>query len=728
MIIIVIIIQVLEKDAGAFALDRRITPETKDEVILRSIERLLERDNPSLEMIKMQVEYDSTYLNEDNEAQKKLKARQKMLSSHRRVISEVKMEDAQDYEALTVLHRKIFKFLLEFAPNSKTSDKGVEREIAAALESVFPRVGLKAFIHLNEQEKSVQLLELAKIVLGIRLFQRDDGRGGAGLDNMEKDALRLADVLLTDTEKEIEYFSDACEKYQRAIVRAYLYRRKKKFMVKEADRKLKEAEEEGLPQYHRHGLRSSEMFLISQLEDVNDYVIERWSQELANRRQYMNFLLSLLEELKFIQQKIRGLHEKLTTELTTVRSLVSNKSSVPKEVVYPRFESVGDIWCKIYEEVVVMVACSNTFQVLNRYRLSFSPTLADELHGDEDELGADGKAIALSLHVSGMDGAASNMAEAKSKRADGSDGATGDEAKIESDAAGAKSVDTRASFVSSGAVILTTENTPDFQLLPLELQGFCPWTIAETRGLLLPGKPHFGIVRYENRYYVFDHAMALQSFMRSPDQYLQAIRDRALRNPEYIHLLRLNHWFPTANLQKLLEKRDAELNNLTGQPFTKDVGVGTPVHFTETHIVDLNYHWNEWELRRRALKIVNLKHCATHGSQTDASHFRRENDSQVYAPRENETQTKRDKGTNPPIVTTYVTGLRGQVVQETESVAVAKRSAPPSASQAKASSSNKQPSSSSSSSSVDDKDEKDQFARCKVVHPKVALVKLTLDL
>ena len=41
---------VVEKDAGAFALDRRITSEKKDEVILRSIERLLERDNPSLEM------------------------------------------------------------------------------------------------------------------------------------------------------------------------------------------------------------------------------------------------------------------------------------------------------------------------------------------------------------------------------------------------------------------------------------------------------------------------------------------------------------------------------------------------------------------------------------------------------------------------------------------------------------------------------------------------------
>lgn len=224
--------------------------------------------------------------------------------------------------------------------------------------------------------------------------------------------------------------------------------------------------------------------------------------------------------------------------------------------------------------------------------------------------------------------------------------------------------------------------------------------------------------------------MALQSFMRNPEQYLQAIRDRALRNPEYIHLLRLNHWFPTANLQKLLEKRDAELNNVTGQPFTKEVGVGTPVHFTETHIVDLNYHWNEWELRRRALKIVNLKHCATHGSQTDASHFRRENDSQVYLPRENETQTKRDKGTNPPIVTTYVTGLRGQVVHQDGALTVAKRSAPSSASQSKSSTTQNAGAKQSSAKSdiPEDKDDRDQFAHRKVVHPKVAVVKLTLDL
>jgi len=43
-----------------------------------------------------------------------------------------------------------------------------------------------------------------------------------------------------------------------------------------------------------------------------------------------------------------------------------------------------------------------------------------------------------------------------------------------------------------------------------------------------------------------------------------------------------------------------------GLPLTKDVGTGTPTHFVESYI-DINYHWNEWELRRRALQIVNLQ-------------------------------------------------------------------------------------------------------------------------
>jgi hypothetical protein len=89
----------------------------------------------------------------------------------------------------------------------------------------------------------------------------------------------------------------------------------------------------------------------------------------------------------------------------------------------------------------------------------------------------------------------------------------------------------------------------------------------------------------------------------------------------------------------------------------KDASTETPVHFVKKNI-DPNYDWNEWGLRRRALQIANLKKCATDGTQTDMSHFRRENESQVYLPRTQETQTKQDTGTNPKRVHTYIAGLR----------------------------------------------------------------------
>jgi hypothetical protein len=39
---------------------------------------------------------------------------------------------------------------------------------------------------------------------------------------------------------------------------------------------------------------------------------------------------------------------------------------------------------------------------------------------------------------------------------------------------------------------MSVDSTPDFMHLPLEYQGYCPWTIAQRSGLLLPGDPSLG--------------------------------------------------------------------------------------------------------------------------------------------------------------------------------------------------------------------------------------------
>ena len=100
-------------------------------------------------------------------------------------ISEMRLKAGNDVEALTSLYRKIFNYLVVRAGLEPGADRPAEREIAAALESVFPRIGLKAFTALPMDDKVAQLHELANIVLGIRLFNRHIGKGGAGMVDLQ---------------------------------------------------------------------------------------------------------------------------------------------------------------------------------------------------------------------------------------------------------------------------------------------------------------------------------------------------------------------------------------------------------------------------------------------------------------------------------------------------------------------------------------------------------------
>jgi hypothetical protein len=661
-----------------------VTPELTKKVIIKSVERLLERDSPSLETIKMQIEYDTAFQKSDTEAQKILRVRSKMIASHKMAIIEVEMDEANDFEALTTLYRKIFRFLLDFAPVDKqVSDRSIEREVAAALESVFPRIGLKAFVQLNLDEKEAQLFELARIILGIRLFNKDQGRGGVGLDDIDKESSKIATVCLHTIDQEVDYFTDACAKYQKAIVRALLERRKYDIdgsnevnrlnrledAYKADDKNDQDDDHEGRSvgeaKTTKADFDTTQPLLKAEL--ISTFLIDRWSEELTNRRQYLGFLRILQDEMQGIQEKTSSLCELLQQEIINLRSLVGNKASVSKEVVYPRFDSLGATWIDLFQQRTVLKARQATLQALSAYRLSFTPTLVEKFYTDvpkqqgvKDRTG--------DFQGTGASGAGTGhvTSEAQAKNDD-------QEWKLfQQLMAPNKSQPVDLSAYESGdslAMLLTPENTVDFMSLPLEMQGFCPWTMIHARGLLVPGKPNLGVVRYDNMYFVFDHDAGLRAFIMDPVTYLNAIKEKVMSSPEYIHLLRMQKWFPGTAINKLLDQQQGsdgagstggEIRpGFGGKPATKDASTDTPVHFVERHI-DNNYHWNEWELRRRALQVVNLRNCVTTSQQTDSSHFRRDNESQVYEARNHDTQTRREKGTNPPIVTTYMAGLRGR--------------------------------------------------------------------
>jgi hypothetical protein len=70
-------------------------------------------------------------------------------------------------------------------------------------------------------------------------------------------------------------------------------------------------------------------------------------------------------------------------------------------------------------------------------------------------------------------------------------------------------------------VRLTLESYPEISQLPLEYQGYCCVTLVNGSGLLLPGDPSLGIVRYHGRYMVFATEKAVAAFLVAPSKYTQ---------------------------------------------------------------------------------------------------------------------------------------------------------------------------------------------------------------
>lgn len=54
-VVSIFVSQIVESNDSVFALDKKVTVANTEEIILQAIEKLIERDNPSLETMKMQV-------------------------------------------------------------------------------------------------------------------------------------------------------------------------------------------------------------------------------------------------------------------------------------------------------------------------------------------------------------------------------------------------------------------------------------------------------------------------------------------------------------------------------------------------------------------------------------------------------------------------------------------------------------------------------------------------
>ena len=446
-----------------------------------------------------------------------------------------------------------------------------------------PRAGLRPFVSLTTPEKVAQLCELSNIVIGIRLFNRDIGKGGVGLESFLDIINHPARSLLQDLNDEVAEIMEQSDKYTMF------------FNV------LMDLPNAGTPEQ-----------------------VDYFKQELTYKRQYLIYILELKSDVQISEQNIENLQQKYQAEIPKPTNLIGTKSSIPEDQVYPKFDQLGQIYSQLLEEKNLSILRKELFAVLLEYKMLMTSRLPEPLVREAKHL---------------------YMEKANNQR------------MIEEHIA--QNMDSQV--VGNKIIRLMPNSTPDFMHIPLDFLGFCLVNIVE-EGLLMPGKPNLGVFKYNEKYCVFADQDQIDKFIQDPDKYLMSVVEQCRRMPELIHLLKMQDHFPDASLAALLQGKDGmhPLFSISA-PLMVDKGVETPVHFIEKNI-EPNYHWNEWDLRKKALQMANIRKKVTVSAQTELSNFRIDNSTQVWLPKENATNTGINVSTNTVLEKTYIVGLRDKNV------------------------------------------------------------------
>ncbi|XP_040977572.1 cilia- and flagella-associated protein 206 isoform X2 [Aquila chrysaetos chrysaetos] len=534
------------------------------------VTRLLDTTNPSLSTIKMQVYFDINYAN-----------RAELLSEQHRVLEGRLAPVVRDItdgrprvqEEVENVYRKIVSYVLLRSGLGSPTDIEVVREVTAALQSVFPQTEMITFISLSKKNKEQQLKNLAMLVTGIRLYNKECRKGGSSIDDLPAilneaipSAARAVDESLNTCHKLAHQYTALLESMQEDQHR---YTQLSSFKLKEA---------------------------------------------LFNVRQYEAFLCILLSDAITSAQEVEKMNVQFVATMEQLKNTVQNKVSIDTKEVFPLFVALSNLWTSFQDQILLLSFLTDMTNNLQQFSEIQSQLFPEEV---------------LTSLLEGV--------TVKS-----------DEERIR------ETMGTRVNVSDfKNQEWLFPETTDNFDQLLIQYHGFCAHAIG-VRGLTLPGNPAIGILKHKERCYVFSSKEAAYIFAQDPDKFIQLNIKKAKEHAELIQLLELRHQFEY--LAPYAQARNADK---CLKPSTKcDSSTQTDTHILPPTIVT-SYEWNEWELRRKAIKLANLRRKLTRAMQTDLSHMRRENSTQVYLPKDVSTQTKRDNSSNVPRPQIFLEGLQG---------------------------------------------------------------------
>ncbi|XP_035990510.1 cilia- and flagella-associated protein 206 isoform X2 [Fundulus heteroclitus] len=340
-------------------------------------------------------------------------------------------------------------------------------------------------------------------------------------------------------------------------------------------------------------------------------------QALYNVRQHESFLKILQTDASTCSKHVEFQQAELSSLLKQLRQTVQTSTALPGSTVFPLFKAVSKLWFELQDEAELL-------NILNKISAGLKPFLVSQ---------------AKMFSEAYLD----SLLEAAEVKTDNQRMAASSDKQIDP-------------ALLKRQAWLMPHPADSLNELPLQYSGFCGYMFVKRDGLLLPGNPHIGILKHKEKLYAFSSKEAAFIFASSPEDFVAEVAEKSRCFPELFQLLKLHQQLPCARPYSEIEPGQS----LWLMPITKqEISVQTDTHPMDTH-VDKSYEWNEWELRRKAIKLANLRKTVTHSVQTDMSHMRRDNVSQAWLPKDAACQSKRDSRSNIPKPQTYMSGLRGQ--------------------------------------------------------------------
>uniref|UniRef100_A0A8C4R279 Cilia- and flagella-associated protein 206 n=1 Tax=Eptatretus burgeri TaxID=7764 RepID=A0A8C4R279_EPTBU len=301
----------ISRPGGGFDIHRELDEDDVALLIKFCVERLMCIDKPSLETIKMQVHFDTNYTTHVDF----LKGRKWEVDARLAQVSRGIMESqAQTKEELQGLYRNIITYALLRSGLGSTTDVTVVREATVAMQSIFPPLELGAFLTLKNQEKERHLSELTSITTGIRLFNKESGKGGEGIENLHAILSETIQAVRNQLDLEMQLSLQLSFKYTALLERT------------EQDEQL-----------FKFGLTTD---LIKEL--------------LFNSRQHECFLKTLVDDLVDSAQRVEKVRELFSKLMEQVKDAIGSKSAVLTSQVYPVFIEVAQAWSRLQDELAFL--------------------------------------------------------------------------------------------------------------------------------------------------------------------------------------------------------------------------------------------------------------------------------------------------------------------------------------------------------------------------------------